>query len=106
MTDQHDNRSLPSDGKPNMEDFWAFRTMLTPVLVQVIFWVGVLGCIGYGIFQILPPQRGAVTPGPMEIIRGIAWIVFGPLAVRLVCEVAILFFRMNETLTEIRNKLK
>jgi len=37
---------------------------------------------------------------------GLLVLLFAPLYVRIVCETMILFFRMNETLTEIKKKLK
>jgi hypothetical protein len=33
-------------------------------------------------------------------------IIFGPLVVRLYCEILIVFFRINETLTEIKHALE
>jgi hypothetical protein len=33
-------------------------------------------------------------------------MLLGPIVVRVICEVLIVSFRMNETLTEIRNELK
>jgi hypothetical protein len=36
---------------------------------------------------------------------GLLFLVPGPLVVRIHCELLILLFRMNETLTEIRNSL-
>ncbi|HLA86352.1 MAG TPA: DUF4282 domain-containing protein [Thermoguttaceae bacterium] len=93
------------DAEPTLDDFWAFRTMLTPVLVQVIFWLGVIGCIAWGAYQIVLARHGE-TWDQLEVARGAAWVVFGPMAVRLACEAVILFFRINETLTEIKNKLK
>ena len=32
-----------------MRDFLAFRTMITPVIIQILFWVGVALCIIFGI---------------------------------------------------------
>ncbi len=32
-------------------------------------------------------------------------MLLGPIAVRIYCELLIIFFRMNETLTDIRNDL-
>jgi hypothetical protein len=36
-------------------------------------------------------------------LMGLGTMVLGPVIVRIYCEVLILFFRMNETLTDIRN---
>ena len=79
--------------------------MLTPLLVQVIFWIASLGCIVMGIMQIAQARPDGVLD-QIQLLRGVAWMIFGPLAVRLACEAVILFFRINETLTEIKNKLK
>ena len=38
------------------------------------------------------------------LIEGLALIFLGPLAVRIYCEMMINFLRMNQTLTEIKNK--
>ena len=73
-----------------MGDFLAFRRMVTPVLIQVIFWIGILGVVIYG-FQ---------TVGGLE---SILIIVVGALLVRVWCELLILAFRINETLTDIKN---
>jgi len=105
MTDRDDQTRTPRNPEPTLDDFWAFRTMLAPVLIQVVFWVGVLGCIAFGVYQIVQ-ARVDDSWDRVEVLRGAAWAVFGPLAIRLACEVLILFFRINETLTEIRNKLK
>ncbi len=84
-----------------MRDFLAFRTMITPVVIQILFWVGVALCIIFGIGYILVGSRyGAAGP-----FYGLMLIIFGPLVVRIYCEILIIFFRINETLTEIKHDL-
>ena len=39
------------------------------------------------------------------IAIGIALILVGPVVVQLWCEFSVLFFRMNETLTDIKNEI-
>ncbi|MBM4024306.1 MAG: DUF4282 domain-containing protein [Planctomycetes bacterium] len=98
---------LGLSGSPSSGDFWAFRTMITPVLIQVIFWIGVIACVVLGIAIIKSAySRYSDSWNEIQVAVGIAWIVLGPVVVRIYCEFAIVFFRMNETLTEIRNKLK
>lgn len=82
-----------------MRDFLAFRKMVTPVLIQVYYWVGVLTSVGCGLVRIL-------TGSGVQILAGVALIIVGPLLFRTLCEQFILFFRMNETLTEIKNSLE
>jgi len=79
-----------------MKDFVTFRRMLAPVLVQVIFWGGVLLCIVSGIVTIATRH---------EWLLGLETLIVGPIFFRLACELIILFFRMNETLTDIHHQL-
>lgn len=80
-----------------MNDFFAFRRMLAPWLIRVGFIIGSLVIIGVGIYDIFSvPAIG----------MGICIILFGPLALRLLLEMFIVFFTMNETLTDIRSQMK
>jgi hypothetical protein len=79
-----------------MKDFLVFRRMLAPVLIHVIFWLIAIGCIVSGILDIVNNIW----------INGLVWIFIGPILTRVGCELLILFFRMNETLTDIENLLK
>lgn len=83
-----------------MQDFLVFRRMLTPLIIQVLFWIGVIGCVIGGIGGILSAGNSSI-----RLSYGLALLIFGPIAVRIFCELLILFFRMNETLTDISNKL-
>jgi hypothetical protein len=90
-----------------MGDFLAFRKMITPVLIQIVFWLGSIACVIAGII-LLAGGGGYGYYGGGELIRpmGILLIIFGPLVVRIYCEIMILFFRMNASLTDIRAELK
>jgi len=78
----------------NFEDFIAFRAMITPVIIQGMFWVGVIVCVLVGLFTMF-------TQSPF---MGLLLLLLGPIAVRVNCEIIILFFKMNETMTQIKNK--
>ncbi len=78
-----------------MKDFLTFRHMLMPLLIQILFWVGLVLAIVTGVIDLF---RG-------QIAHGLSLIFLGPIMVRLACELAILFFRINGTLTDIKNIL-
>ena len=86
-----------------MEDFLKFRKMITPVIIQVLFWVGVaiavIGALGMMVVGVTSNGQGIM------VLVGLVMLVVGPVVVRIYCELLILFFRMNETLTEIKNGL-
>lgn len=78
-----------------VRDFMLFRRMLAPILVQVAFWVVVAFCLVTAIVDFFH----------RDIIYGLEVLILGPIVIRIICEIAILFFRMNETLTDIRDSL-
>jgi hypothetical protein len=86
-----------------MSDFWSFRKMVTPVIIEILFWVGVIACIIGGIAMIV---MGSHYYGSNTTLKGVLLLIFGPLAVRVYCEILIVFFRINETLTEIKHVLE
>ena len=90
-----------------MNDFWSFRRMITPAIIQALFWVGSILSIIAGIVLIVAGSsiHGYGNTGTGSVLLGLAYIFLGPFLVRIWCEVVILFFRMNETLTDISTKL-
>lgn len=72
-----------------MKDFLTFRKMFTPILIQIIFWVGVVACLVMGIRNIVIFDR---------LWMGIELLVVGPVVLRIVTEVILLGFRINDNL--------
>lgn len=73
-----------------MNDFLTFRRMITPVVIQVLFWLGVIVTVILSIAQ--------SREQPIMILG----VIIGPFIVRIYCEILIVLFRINETLTDIR----
>jgi hypothetical protein len=78
------------------EDFLTFRKMITPVVIQVLFWLGVASVV---IGTVIGIANG-------QAMQGLLLIILGPIAVRVYCELLIVIFKINDTLTEIRNQNK
>ena len=87
-----------------MDDFLKFRKMITPVIIQILFWVGVGGAV-IGALVVMAMSFGSYGGGAAQFLGGLVLLVVGPVMVRIYCELLILFFRMNETLTEIKTGL-
>ena len=83
-------------GSSGLMDFLSFRTMLLPLIIQIIFWLGLLAAVVYGIYL--------MTSG--AVVGGLLYILVGTLGWRIYCELMIVFFRINDTLTEIKNTLQ
>lgn len=85
-----------------VSDFLSFRRMITPLIIQILFWIGVIVSVIAGLIMIVSGTSSDYGGGG-EVLIGLLVIAIGPFVVRIWCELLILFFRMNETLTEIRN---
>ena len=88
-----------------VNDFIKFRLMITPVIIQVLFWVGAVVSVLFGL-GIMASSFGSYGGGGLQFLGGFFTMILGPVLVRIYCELLILFFRMNETLTEIKSGLE
>lgn len=90
-------------------DYLMFRRMITPMIIQVIFWLlvglvvlgGLIGLVA-SIWIMVSEDFGI---GLGLVLTHLVWIVLMPILIRIYCELVILFFRMNETLTDIKQTL-
>jgi hypothetical protein len=100
----------------SMWNFLIFRRMITPILIQILFWISEIAVVVEAIGRIMGAQGRPVQrmglPMPMQAMNqswmsprteGILLLIIGPVIVRIFYELLILVFRMNETLTDIRN---
>lgn len=95
---------LPSQETP-LGEFLAFRRFATPVLVQVAFWVGVVVFLAVGMNMIEAADRGWHGTNAAMVWTGILTIFLGPVVLRIVGELILVVFRINEQLEE-RSKPK
>ena len=80
-----------------MNEFLTFKKLYTPVLIQVLFWVGVGVCVVEGIGTIA--QAGTFRSG-LGIVNGLLILGVGPIAVRVICELLIAVFGIHRSLKE------
>jgi hypothetical protein len=106
-----DDRSSGAPGRRSyFVDLLLFRRLIAPTIIQIMFWLGVasvllsslMGAIG-GLVALV---NSSAVQGLLMIFLSLLYIPFGVLVVRLWCEMLILFFRMNETLTDIKDALE
>jgi len=81
-----------------MNDFLAFKKMITPIAIQILFWIGVGVCVIMGITMIAAAsQFGRAT----AVVSGLVVLFVGPIAVRVVCELIVAVFGIYDRLKEI-----
>jgi len=86
-----------------MGKFFKFERMITPFIIQVIFWVGFIIAIIGGIFMIISGITGDGGFGGVFI--GLMIMLIGPIAIRIYCEILIIAFKMLGLLVDVRDRL-
>jgi hypothetical protein len=81
-----------------MEEYISFRKMITPVLIQVLFWVGIVVVVIAALVMMF-------GHGIAGFIGGLVYLVVGPIFVRVYCELIIVLFRIFEELKSLRQGL-
>jgi len=86
-----------------MEDFLSFRKMVTPLIIKILFWVGVAFSVIAGLVIII--SSFTTRGGGGLFLFGLLVMLIGPVISRIYCEILILFFRMHDSLNEIKELL-
>jgi len=95
----------------NWQDFLSFRRMITPLIIQVLFWVGIAISTLLGLIVLVSGIIGGIGDDSIGAVLGglclgPVIIVLGILTSRIYAELLILAFRVNETLTDIKDLLQ
>lgn len=75
-------------------DFFFFDKMLTPKVITFIYWLMLLGVIASGLTYMFT----------VSLFTGLIGLLCGLVLVRIWCELAVIFFKMNEALQAIRDR--
>src|SRR5271154_6248007 len=81
-----------------MEEYLSFRKMITPVLIQALFWLGV-------VFAVITALRIMFSGTFLGFLSGVVALAVLPLMVRIYCELLIVLFQIYDELRAIRNTL-
>ena len=84
--------------------------MVTPVIIRFLFWIGFIASLIGGAVIFFGGIIGGISNSEIGTILGGFFggplaAIFGILIVRIYCELLILFFRIIETLTDIKKIL-
>jgi hypothetical protein len=88
------------EGKNWMKEFLHFDKMITTSIIKFIFWIGAGLTILTGLIFMI---TGVVFDGGgLLVLFGLLTIVFGPIVVRIYCELLIIFFKIHEALQDLK----
>lgn len=102
-------------GDGSLKDFLTFRKMIATTAIQVIFWIMSGFWVIVGLYMMTQSSGGSRSSygyssssgsGGTNFLVGLLIIAFGLLYSRIFCEFLIVIFRINDTLTDIRNEGK
>jgi len=82
-----------------------FEKMITPIIIQIIFWIGFIGSIFAGLGLI---AYGFISSsaGMLEVFTGFISLLLGPLIIRIYCEMLMVVFSMQRALIDIRDSVE
>jgi DNA-directed RNA polymerase subunit RPC12/RpoP len=84
--------------------FFSFRTMVSRILIQIIYILGALGLSIYGIIIIGQATQQEYGSGG-KIVTGLCILTLGNLIWRIICEAWILLFNIHDVLVSIERKI-
>ncbi len=79
-----------------MRDFFRFHKMLTPGLIQILFYLSLLFIVFAAIYTMIQNHQYGI---------GIQILIFGTLGSRILCEFMIVIFKIHANLESINQKL-
>jgi len=77
-----------------MNEYLTFDKFITPVIIQIIFWVGLAAIV---ILSLLSITQGAG-------LYGLIMLIVGPVMLRVYTELLMVAFKMLECLQDIRKR--
>ena len=78
-----------------MKDLFFFDKMLTPKIIVFVYWLMLLSAIASGL--------GIMFAGD-SFFGGLGAAIGGIIGARIICELLIVMFKMNEALQDLRTK--
>ena len=85
----------------NLHNWLTFDKLITPTIMQIVFWVLAALIVLGGLVKLL-----SFDSGFWGFITSLLWIVLGPIFVRVYCETVLVLFRINDQLREISDNTR
>ncbi|HNY77338.1 MAG: DUF4282 domain-containing protein [Sedimentisphaerales bacterium] len=85
----------------NARQIFFFDSMLTPKIINFVYWLALLGVVVSGLASMFA-GFGGLTFG--KFLMGLFIIVGGAVAVRIWCELLIVLFKIHENIHKLAEK--
>lgn len=87
-----------------MNNFFTLNQMLTPKIVTVLYWIGIIAVIISAIGTLFGAGYGAYSGFGTRLFTAIMILIFGGLVVRIYSELLIVIFKIHENLKKIADR--
>ncbi|AYO55188.1 DUF4282 domain-containing protein [Acinetobacter wuhouensis] len=87
-----------------MNNLLTLNDMLTPKIVTVLYWLGLIGVVIAALSTLFGFGYGTYAGFFSSLISAVLILVFGGLAVRVYSELLIVIFRIHENLKKIADR--
>ncbi|MCC5836072.1 MAG: DUF4282 domain-containing protein [Opitutales bacterium] len=87
-----------------MKQYLSFDHMITPAIIQILFWIGIAISVIAGLGSIIAGLSATYGGGNM-VLTGLITLIIGPIVTRVYCELIIILFSINDNLKDIRKQL-
>lgn len=81
----------------NFDEFLSFRKLITPVIIKIVYLLGVAGIVLFGLFMMFNGIHSFVQ-FLVQLLIGIGIIIFGNISWRISCEVMMVIFNIYSEL--------
>ncbi|MDR0252551.1 MAG: DUF4282 domain-containing protein [Brucellaceae bacterium] len=88
----------------NIQDMTSFDKFLTPALIKIVYWIGIVAIVIASLGAILT-AFSYTGGGIKQVFGGIVMLFVGTIFWRVMCEGIMLSFRIYDRLTEIKERL-
>ena len=89
----------------DFHELLSFRKMITPTIIQILFWIGAGLAVIAGFFMIIGGLINLRGGGAALVFLGLLYICIGPIVVRIYCELIILLFKIYVEIVLVRKAI-
>lgn len=89
-------------------DLFKFDKMVAPTVLKIVYWLGLIGIVLWALFALF----GAITMMSYSVMSGLGMLLaavvallFGTLFWRIIIEIYMVIFSINDRLGEVRDRL-
>jgi hypothetical protein len=89
-----------------------FDTMIAPLVIKILYWIGEILVIVYGVTLIGKIELFGYSGGDASgeffdgVVGGFIFIILGTIVLRLIFEILIVQFKTYESINRLKNKIK